>query len=139
MGPDDYFNYGNKWIFKYCDYGDYLINPYDKHWIFKEPEVEKEIPYQEDIKKLENILCEVLTEFTGCGIKLYPYSTSTVIIEKIIIEGKDKSIMITYDPITHEVSGFIQISLGERTFSEITEEESKKIKRELLIWIYNNI
>jgi hypothetical protein len=61
------------------------------------------------------------------------------VIEKIVIEGSDRKTTLTYDPDTHEISGFVWMSLGDRDLTEATEEEVGIIRRALLIWIYENI
>jgi hypothetical protein len=56
-----------------------------------------------------------------------------------MIEENDKKTSLTYDPETHEISGFIWMPLGDRDLTEITEDEVKIIQRALLIWIYENV
>ena len=99
------------------------------------------------VEKLNEILYDVLLDFSGSGIKLIqsnnPYiyvgSSMNKIIEKIVIEGSDKKTSLEYDPETHEIDGFVWISLGDRDLIEITKEEADIIRRSLLVWIYENI
>ena len=107
---------------------------------------EDEIQYKARIKKFDEILYDVLLDFAGSGIKLIrPDSLhilvdcSKSVVENIIIEGSNKKTTLTYDPETHEISGFVWMSLGDRDLTEATEEEAGIIRRALLIWIYENI
>ena len=97
--------------------------------------------YEARIKKLDEILYDVLLDFSDSNLKLIRPGLleSGSVVEKIVIEGSDKRTTLTYDPETHEISGFVWISLGDRDLTEITEEEVGIIRRELLIWIYENI
>lgn len=102
--------------------------------------------YEERTKKFDEILYDVLLDFAGSGIKLIrPGSShifvgcSKLVIENIIIEGSNKKTTLTYDPETHEISGFVWMSLGDRDLIDVTEEEVGIIRRALLIWIYENI
>ena len=102
---------------------------------------EDRIQYEARTKKFDEILYDVLLDFAGSGIKLlrpdFPYTKS--VIENIVIEGSNKKTTLTYDPETHEISGFLDMSLGDRDLTEVTEEEVGIIRRALLIWIYENI
>lgn len=107
---------------------------------------EDRILYEARTKKFDEILYDVLLDFAGSGIKLIsPKSPhifvdcSKSIVENIIIEGSNKKTILTYDPETHEISGFVWMSLGDRDLTEVTEEEIGIIRRALLIWIYENI
>jgi hypothetical protein len=107
---------------------------------------EDRIQYEDRTKKFNEILYDVLLDFAGSGIKLiHPDSPhifvgcSKLVIENIIIEGSNKKTTLTYDPETHEISGFVWMSLGDRDLTEATEEEVGIIRRALLIWIYENI
>ena len=107
---------------------------------------EGRIQYEARTKKFDEILYDVLLDFAGSGIKLIrPDSPhifvrcSELVIENIVIEGSNKKTSLTYDPETHEISGFVWMSLGDRDLTEITEEEVGIIRRALLIWIYENI
>ena len=102
--------------------------------------------YEIRYKKLDEILYDVLLDFAGSGIKLIrpdsPHifvGCSKSVVENIIIEGSNKKTTLTYDPETHEISGFVWMSLGDRDLTEATEEEVGIIRRALLIWIYENI
>ena len=102
--------------------------------------------YEARTKKFDEILYDVLLDFDGSGIKLIrpdsPHifiDCSKSIVENIIIEGSNKKTTLTYDPETHEISGFVWMSLGDRDLTETTEEEVGIIRRALLIWIYENI
>jgi hypothetical protein len=104
------------------------------------------IEYEDRAKKFDEILYDVLLDFAGSGIKLIcpnnPYlyiESSKSVIENIVIEGNSKKTKLVYDPTTHEISGFVWMSLGDRDLTEITEEEVGIIRRALLIWIYENI
>lgn len=107
---------------------------------------EDRIQYEARIKKFDEILYDVLLDFAGSGIKLIrpdsPHifvDCSKSVVENIIIEGSNKKTTLTYDPETHEISGFVWMSLGDRDLTEATEEEVGIIRRALLIWIYENI
>lgn len=95
------------------------------------------------IEKLDSILGEVLLEFSDCGLKTikpdFPFDWLDPIEEKIFIEGNHRETSLTYDPETHEISGFVEMSLGDRDLTEITDDEVGKIQKALLIWIYENI
>jgi hypothetical protein len=130
-------------------YGDYIIPPsalneykrYVRIGDFLTESDEDEIQYEARIKKFDEILYDVLLDFAGSGIKLlrpdFPYTKS--VIENIVIEGSNKKTTLTYDPETHEISGFVWMSLGDRDLTETTDEEVGIIRRALLIWIYENI
>jgi hypothetical protein len=107
---------------------------------------EDRIQYEARTKKFDEILYDVLLDFAGSGIKLIrpdsPHifvGCSKSVVENIIIEGSNKKTTLTYDPETHEISGFVWMSLGDRDLTEATEEEVGIIRRALLIWIYENI
>ena len=107
---------------------------------------EDRIQYEARTKKFDEILYDVLLDFAGSGIKLIrpdsPHifvGCSKSVIENIVIEGSNKKTTLTYDPETHEISGFVWMSLGDRDLTEATEEEVGIIRRALLIWIYENI
>ena len=107
---------------------------------------EDRIQYEARTKKFNEILYDVLLDFAGSGIKLIcpdsPYifvGCSKSVVENIVIEGSNKKTTLTYDPETHEIGGFVWMSLGDRDLTEITEEEVGIIRRALLIWIYENI
>ena len=102
--------------------------------------------YEARTKKFDEILYDVLLDFAGSGIKLIrpdsPHifvDCSKSVVENIIIEGSNKKTTLTYDPETHEISGFVWMSLGDRDLTDATEEEVGIIRRALLIWIYENI
>jgi hypothetical protein len=149
MGTGDI--YYDTWDRSYrysTSYGDYIIPPsalneYKNVRIgdFLTESDEDEIQYKARIKKFDEILYDVLLDFAGSGIKLlrpdFPYTKS--VIENIVIEGSNKKTTLTYDPETHEISGFLDMSLGDRDLTEVTEEEVGIIRRALLIWIYENI
>jgi hypothetical protein len=136
-------------------YGDYIIpastiSEY-KRYIgidddFLTERNEDRLQYEARTKKLDEILYDVLLDFAGSGIKLIrpdsPHifvGCSKSVVENIIIEGSNKKTTLTYDPETHEISGFVWMSLGDRDLTEATEEEVGIIRRALLIWIYENI
>ena len=150
MGTGDI--YYDTWDRSYrysTSYGDYIIPPsalneykrYVRIGDFLTEIDEDEIQYKARIKKFDEILYDVLLDFAGSGIKLlrpdFPYTKS--VIENIVIEGSNKKTTLTYDPETHEISGFLDMSLGDRDLTEVTEEEVGIIRRALLIWIYENI
>jgi hypothetical protein len=150
MGTGDI--YYDTWDRSYrysTSYGDYIIPPsaineykrYVRIGDFLTESDEDEIQYKARIKKFDEILYDVLLDFAGSGIKLlrpdFPYTKS--VIENIVIEGSNKKTTLTYDPETHEISGFLDMSLGDRDLTEVTEEEVGIIRRALLIWIYENI
>ena len=149
MGEDGDIFY-NTWDNNYryhTSYGDYIIpsstlNEYrqfvDRDFLNNE--------FERRVKKLEEILYDVILDFAEGGLKLIRPSSlllrsniEKVIVEKILIEGSDKRTTIDYDPKTHEISGFVWMSLGDRDLTEITDEEVGIIRRALLIWIYENI
>ena len=131
-------------------YGDYIIpastiSEY-KRYIGINDDDDFLIEYEARAKKFDEILYDVLLDFTGSGIKLIcpntPYiyiESSKSVIENIVIEGNGKKTKLVYNPETHLISGFVWMSLGDRDLTEITEEEVGLIKRALLIWIYENI
>jgi hypothetical protein len=150
MGTGDI--YYDTWDRSYrysTSYGDYIIPPsalneykrYVRIGDFLTESDEDEIQYEARIKKFDEILYDVLLDFAGSGIKLlrtdFPYTKS--VIENIVIEGSNKKTTLTYDPETHEISGFLDMSLGDRDLTEVTEEEVGIIRRALLIWIYENV
>lgn len=150
MGTDDIFYY-DTWArggYKYStSYGDYNIFPYstlDEYELIVNDNFLIEKSY---IEKLNEILNDVLLDFVGSGIRMvqqnFPYITvgdsMNKIVDKIIIDGSNKKTILTYDRETHEISGFIWMSLGDRDLIEITDEEVEIIRRALLIWIYENI
>jgi len=99
----------------------------------------KEIELQRHrYEKFDEILYDVLLDFSGSGLKLIR-PDSQLVIEKIVIEGSNKKTTLTYDPETHEISGLVWMLLGDRDLTEITIEEIEIIRRALLIWIYENI
>ena len=135
------------------EYGDYIIPSYtldeysfDHDILFPTERKVDRIEYEARAKKFDEILYDVLLDFAGSGIKLIRPSTpytfiecSKSVIENILIEGSNKKTKLEYDPTTHEISGFVWMSLGDRDLTEITEEEVGIIRRSLLIWIYENI
>lgn len=129
------------------EYGDYIIPPSIlREYTFDDPTERKvdRIEYETRAKKLDEILYDVLLDFAESGIKLFRpdtlyYFESSIVIENIVIEGNNKKTKLVYDPTTHEISGFVWMSLGDRDLTEITEEEVEIIRRALLIWIYENI
>ena len=155
MGTGDI--YYDTWDRSYrysTSYGDYIIPPsalneykrYVRIGDFLTESDEDEIQYKARIKKFDEILYDVLLDFAGSGIKLIrpdsPHifvDCSKSVVENIIIEGSNKKTTLTYDPETHEISGFVWMSLGDRDLTEVTEEEVEIIKRALLIWIYENV
>ena len=153
MGTGDiyYDTWGRSYRYS-TSYGDYIIPPSAlneyKGYVsdFLTERNEDEIQYEARTKKLDEILYDVLLDFAGSGIKLIrpdsPHifvGCSKSVIENIIIEGNNKKTTLTYDPETHEISGFVWMSLGDRDLTETTEEEVEIIRRALLIWIYENI
>ena len=97
--------------------------------------------YEVRCKKFDEILYDVLLDFSDSNLKLIRPDLlgSESVVEKIVIEGSDRKTTLTYDPDTHEISGLVWMSLGDRDLTEITEEEVGIIRRSLLIWIYENI
>ena len=103
----------------------------------------------EDIKdkyleEFNGILSDVLTEFSGGGIRLSHPNPSTLerrktVTVRIFISGTSKKTFLEYDIDAHEISGLVWMSLGDRDLTEITIEEIEIIRRALLIWIYENI
>jgi hypothetical protein len=155
MGDDIYYDDGH---LRYrTSYGDYIIPSYtldeysfDHGILFPTERNVDRAEYEARIKKFDEILYDILLDFAGSGIKLIcPSSLYTAfinfidcsksVIENIVIEGSNKKTTLTYDPETHEVSGFVWMSLGDRDLTEATEEEVGIIRRALLIWIYENI
>ena len=140
--------------YKYrTDYGDYIIpssslselERYIGDTFLAEHAEDREL-YETRVKKFDEILYDVLLDFAGSGIKLLHPNSSDIfiensksVVEKIMIEGNDKKTSLTYDPETHEISGFVWMPLGDRDLTEITEDEVKIIRRALLIWIYENV
>ena len=134
-------------------YGDYIIPSYtldeysfDHNTLFPTERKVDRAEYEARTKKFDEILYDVLLDFAGSGIKLIrPASphifvgSSKSVVENILIEGSNKKTTLTYDPETHEISGFVWMSLGDRDLTEITIEEIEIIRRALLIWIYENI
>ena len=104
---------------------------------------------KEDINKkyldeFDEILFDVLVEFSGSGIRLaypnvYALDRSRYATVKIFISGTIKKTFLEYDIDAHEISGLVWMSLGDRDLTEITTEEIEIIRRALLIWIYENI
>ena len=150
MGTGDIYYDTRDRSYRYStSYGDYIIPPsalneykrYVRIGDFLTESDEDEIQYKARIKKFDEILYDVLLDFAGSGIKLirpdFPYTKS--VIENIVIEGSNKKTSLTYDLETHEISGFLEMSLGDRDLTEVTEEEVGIIRRALLIWIYENI
>ena len=136
------------------EYGDYIIPPsilrryttFDDDVPIPTERNANRIGYEARVKKLDEILYDVLLDFAGSGVKLIrpntPYcyfESSKSVVENIVIEGNNKKTKLVYDPTIHEISGFVWMSLGDRDLTEITEEEVGIIKRALLIWIYENI
>jgi hypothetical protein len=131
-------------------YGDYIVPSYilDEYCfddiLFPTERKVDRIEYEARAKKFDEILYDVLLDFAGSGIKLIrpntPYiESSKSVIENIVIEGNGKKTKLVYDPETHEISGFVWMSLGDRDLTEITLEEAEIIRRALLVWIYENI
>ena len=157
MGTGDiYYNTWDRsyWYSTSYDDDDYIIpssiisvyNRFDDYDNFLTERNEDRIQYEARTKKFDEILYDVLLDFAGSGIKLIcpdsPYifvGCSKSVVESIIIEGSNKKTTLTYDPETHEISGFVCMSLGDRDLTETTEEEVGIIRRALLIWIYENI
>ena len=152
MGEGDI--YYNTWdrFYKYrTDFGDYIIPSSSiselERYIgdtFLTEHAEDRKLYEARVKKFDEILYDVLLDFAGSGIKLIHPNPSDIfignsVVEKIMIEGNDKKTSLTYDPETHEISGFVWMPLGDRDLTEITEDEVKIIRRALLIWIYENV
>jgi hypothetical protein len=108
--------------------------------IYPTEQSESEIQYEARTKKLEEILNDVILDFSG-GLKLiqHLFTHSKKITGDIKIEGSNKKTTLTYNPETHEIGGFVWMSLGDRDLTEVTEEEVGIIRRALLIWIYENI
>ena len=133
-------------------YGDYIIpastfsdilEGFNLDDIYTERTKENEL-YDVRCKKLDEILYDVLLDFSDSNLKLIRPGLlgslgSGSVVEKIVIEGSDRKTTLTYDPDTHEISGFVWMSLGDRDLTEATEEEVGIIRRALLIWIYENI
>jgi len=97
--------------------------------------------YKVRCNKLDEILYDVILDFSDSNLKLIRPDLlgSESVVEKIVIEGSDRKTTLTYDPDTHEISGLVWMSLGDRDLTEVTEEEVGIIRRALLIWIYENI
>ena len=154
MGEGDiYYNTWDRYYKYRTDFGDYIIpssslselERYIGDTFLTEHAKDREL-YESRIKKFDEILYDVLLDFAGSGIKLIHSSLSDIfiensksVVEKIEIEGNDKKTSLTYDPETHEISGFVWMPLGDRDLIEITEDEVKIIRRALLIWIYENV
>ena len=130
-------------------YGDYIIpastfsdilEGFNLDDLYTERTKENEL-YEVRCKKLDEILYDVLLDFSDSNLKLIRPGLlgSGSVVEKIVIEGSDRKTTLTYDPETHEISGFVWMSLGDRDLTEATEEEVGIIRRALLIWIYENI
>ena len=127
-------------------FGDYIISDsmiysrIEDFNIYPTEQSESEIQYEARTKKLEEILNDVILDFSG-GLKLiqHLFTHSKKITGDIKIEGSNKKTTLTYNPETHEIGGFVWMSLGDRDLTEVTEEEVGIIRRALLIWIYENI
>ena len=161
MGIDDiyYYTSSDDGHLRYrTSCGDYIIPPFTisefkrEYKMFNDDDDflternEDRIQYEARTKKFDEILYDVILDFSGSGLKLIrpntPYlyiESSKSVIENIVIEGSNKKTTLTYDPETHEISGFVWMSLEDRDLTEITEEEVGIIRRALLIWIYENI
>ena len=153
MGIGDIYYDTSSWdeFLKYrTSYGDYIIpastiSEYKRYIGIDDDEREEEEKnqFENRVKKFDEILYDVLLDFTDSGIKLvhpnFPYIFTKSVIENIVIEGSNRKTTLTYDPETHEISGFLEMSLGDRDLTEVTEEEVGIIRRALLIWIYENI
>ena len=153
MGMCDIYSSSDGHLRYRTSYGDYIIPSYtldeysfDHDILFPTERKVDRIEYEARAKKFDEILYDVLLDFTGSGIKLIcpntPYiyiESSKSVIENIVIEGNGKKTKLVYNPETHLISGFVWMSLGDRDLTEITEEEVGLIKRALLIWIYENI
>ena len=155
MGTGDiYYDAWDRSYWYSTSYGDYIIpssiisvyNRFDDDDNLLTERDEDRIQYKARTKKFDEILYDVLFDFAGSGIKLIcpdsPYifvGCSKSVVESIIIEESNKNTTLIYDPETHEISGFVWMSLGDRDLTETTEEEVGIIRRALLIWIYENI
>lgn len=91
-------------------------------------------------KKLNNILDDIILEFSGCGLKRdVPTSfTSYTSYVKTTLRLRNEKYDLVYDCINHELSfgGGKFMSLGDRDLIEITKEEKEILEKDLLIWIY---
>ena len=99
--------------------------------------------FRDSLTKLEEIVNDIFLEFSNGGLRIispFPFDgyDSREIKIKIIIEGR-KQTFIDYDFRTHEISGLVWMSLGDRNLTDITDEEVEIIRRSLLVWIYENI
>ena len=154
MGIGDIYNTSSRDYWYNTRFGNYIIpsstlsdifEGFDMDDLYTE-RTKEDRQYEARTKKFDEILYDVLLDFAGSGIKLIrpdsPHifvGCSKSVVENIIIEGSNKKTTLTYDPETHEISGFVWMSLGDRDLTEATEEEVGIIRRALLIWIYENI
>ena len=156
MGIGDIYDTWDRSYRYSTSYGDYIIPTISEYKRYigindvddflTDERNEGRIQYEARTKKFDEILYDVLLDFAGSGIKLIrpdsPHifvDCSKSVVENIVIEGSNKKTTLTYDPETHEISGFVWMSLGDRDLTEATEEEVGIIRRTLLIWIYENI
>ena len=95
------------------------------------------------LEEFNGILSDVLIEFSGSGINVYPnlfaLGRRKCVTMGIFISGTSKKTSLEYDIDTHEISGLVWMSLGDRDLTEITTEEIEIIRKALLIWIYENV
>ena len=131
-------------IYYWDEYYNYSISKFDDNVLTQR--LEDRNLFEARIKKFDEIFYPVILEFSGSGLKLIRPSSPHIFVdisksvtEKIVIEESGKKTSLTYNPMTHEISGFVWMSLGDRDLTEITEEEVGIIRRALLIWIYENI
>jgi len=131
-------------------YGDYIIpastfrdilEGFNLDDLFYTERTKENELYKVRCNKLDEILYDVILDFSDSNLKLIRPDLlgSESVVEKIVIEGSDRKTTLTYDPDTHEISGLVWMSLGDRDLTEVTEEEVGIIRRALLIWIYENI
>jgi len=96
------------------------------------------------LDKFDEILLDVLIEFSGSGINLFHPDLFSIkrkrsVVVKIFFSDTNKKTFLEYDIDAHEISGLIWMSLGDRDLTEITIEEIEIIRKALLIWIYENV
>lgn len=137
MGEDDFLNPVAWWgAYKYND---------SKSILRFDPEEYEVYPpynpsYKDCIEKLNEILLDVILDFSDSSLKLIQNDAINKLKIKIVIENKSLSTTIEYNLETHEVNGLCGwMSLGDRDLTEITKEEVEIIQKALLIWIYENI
>jgi hypothetical protein len=127
---DDYCTWSKSSYSSFLNYysPDYITFPY----------TEEEKLLELRCKKLNNILDDIILEFSECGLKRDIPTSFTSYVKTTLRLRKEKYDLV-YDCINHELSfgGGKFMSLGDRDLIEITKEEKEIIEKDLLIWIYD--